>query len=305
MRIDENGNLIPNRPAQPYSANSRPAPPYQSVTVEGPPAEGEMRRGCRWPIHPIFIGLVVLFFGFVTLLHFVGVNKALVFAVVLTAWVISLALHEWGHAVTAYFGGDYSVVEKGYLTLDFTKYVDPVMSIGLPFLMLLVGGIPMPGGAVWIQTSSLRSKTWETAVSLAGPLANFVCCAILGVLTFTYATFVNKGSSDVVGSLALAAYFQALAVWINLIPLPPLDGWGALSVWLSDECWLKKQLQNPTHRMIATLLTFVVIWLVVQFVPPFGWVVRKTATLFGPTEYQIAVGYTRFKIPTHGFNGFG
>ena len=66
-------------------------------------------------------------------------------------WAVSLCLHEFGHAYTAYRGGDRSVRAKGYLTLDIRRYADLGLSLVLPVFFLLLGGIPLPGGAVWID----------------------------------------------------------------------------------------------------------------------------------------------------------
>jgi Zn-dependent protease len=53
----------------------------------------------------------------------------------------SLCLHEFGHALLAYRGGDRSVRAKGYLTLDIRRYTDPVFSLLLPLLLLAAGGV--------------------------------------------------------------------------------------------------------------------------------------------------------------------
>ena len=70
------------------------------------------------------------------------------FAIVLVGWVFSLCLHEFSHALVAYYGGDTTVREKGYLTFNPLKYTHPVYSIVLPLLFLVMGGIGLPGGAV-------------------------------------------------------------------------------------------------------------------------------------------------------------
>src|SRR5574340_360663 len=96
------------------------------------------------------------------------------FIVVLLGWVFSLCLHEFSHAAVAYLGGDTTVREKGYLTFNPLKYTHPVFSILLPLVFLALGGIGLPGGAVYIETWRLRSRGWKTAVSLAGPASNLV-----------------------------------------------------------------------------------------------------------------------------------
>ena len=90
---------------------------------------------------------------------------------VLAGWAVSLCLHEFGHAYTAYRGGDRSVRAKGYLTLDIRRYADLGLSLVLPVFFLLLGGIPLPGGAVWIDHGAIRSRAVRSLVSLAGPAA--------------------------------------------------------------------------------------------------------------------------------------
>jgi hypothetical protein len=84
---------------------------------------------------------------------------------VLGGWAVALCLHEFGHAVTAYRGGDRLVRAKGYLTLDIRRYTDPVMSLLLPLVLLALGGIPPPGGAVWINQST-GNLGWYTPLPL-------------------------------------------------------------------------------------------------------------------------------------------
>ena len=82
------------------------------------------------------------------------------FIVVLIGWVFSLTLHQFSHAMVPYRGGDFTVREKGYLTFNPLKYTHPVYSILLPVVFLLLGGIGLPGGAVYIETWRLYSRKW-------------------------------------------------------------------------------------------------------------------------------------------------
>ena len=47
---------------------------------------------------------------------------------------------------------------RGYLTLNPLKYTHPLLSIVLPVLFLLMGGIGLPGGAVWVDRHAIRGK---------------------------------------------------------------------------------------------------------------------------------------------------
>lgn len=154
----------------------------------------------------------------------------LTFVVVILGWVLSLTLHEFSHALVAYFGGDTSVKDKGYLTFNPLKYTHPLYSILLPLLFLLMGGIGLPGGAVYIETWRLHSRRWETAVSLAGPVSNLLLAVLLGVL-LKYAPVSEEG---IWPGLAFLALLQVTAAIFNLLPIPPFDGYGAIRPHLSQ-----------------------------------------------------------------------
>jgi Zn-dependent protease len=155
---------------------------------------------------------------------------------VLGGWAVSLCLHEFGHAAVAYRGGDRSVREKGYLTLDIRRYTDVGLSFVLPIFILLVGGIPLPGGAVWINHGAIRSRGARSLVSLAGPATNLV----LGGLLTAAVAMVEMPIGLAVG-LSCLAFIQVIAFVLNILPIPGLDGFGVLEPFLS----------LPARRMAA------------------------------------------------------
>ncbi|RZS33913.1 Zn-dependent protease [Herbihabitans rhizosphaerae] len=182
---------------------------------------------------PIFLGLIALTVagGVLTGLDNEYQSAGTIagtWLLVIGGWAVSLCLHEFGHAFTAFRGGDREVYFKGYLTLDPRKYTDPVLSLFLPLLLLAAGGIPLPGGAVWINHYSLRSKGVESAVSLAGPAANLG----LGIL-ITIAMALTNPAPMLAAALSYLALVQILAFVLNMLPIPGLDGWGALEPYLS------------------------------------------------------------------------
>ncbi|MFP4322913.1 MAG: site-2 protease family protein, partial [Anaerolineales bacterium] len=164
------------------------------------------------------------------------------FGLVLFIWVFSLTLHEFSHAAVAYMGGDYTVKDKGYLTFNPLKYTHPLLSIILPLVFLALGGIGLPGGAVYIEKHRLRSPWWATAVSLAGPASNLLMAALLaipfavGLLEVpNIQAYIFFGSPDDVrieAALAFSILLQFTAVVLNLLPIPPLDGFQALAPWI-------------------------------------------------------------------------
>lgn len=182
-------------------------------------------------ISPMFLLLVAVTVcgGFLAV---VGNRVALTAGVVLLVlggWAVSLCLHEFGHAFVARRGGDISVENRGYLTLDIRRYVNPMLSFGLPLLFLLAGGIPLPGGAVWIDRWAIASRATRSMVSLAGPLINLV----LGVLVAIVASRLAMPVGLLVG-LSYLALVQVLAFFLNILPIPGLDGFGVLEPYLSE-----------------------------------------------------------------------
>jgi Zn-dependent protease len=162
-----------------------------------------------------------------------GSARVNVLLFVISGWVVSLCLHEFGHALTAYRSGDLGVAERGYLTLNPLRYTNPLMSIVFPLVFLLLGGIGLPGGAVWVDHSHIRGRLRESLISLAGPLVNvaFLLATVapfaLGVDTYTHGVFW--------AGLAFLAFLQLTATVLNLAPIPGVDGGNALRPWLSPE----------------------------------------------------------------------
>ena len=135
-------------------------------------ADSAATRVPRGP-SPIFLGLVAIA-GVTGWLLFAGIGDPglVTFFFVLAAWVVTLSLHEFSHALVAFRNGDVSVAHRGYLTLDPLRYTHVVFSLVLPLVFLLLGGIGLPGGAVFIDRRALKSRAAMSAVSAAGPLAN-------------------------------------------------------------------------------------------------------------------------------------
>jgi len=179
----------------------------------------------------------------------------LVFYIVTVGWIFSVCLHEFGHAFVAYRGGDHTVAEKGYLTFNPLKYVDPLWSIVMPVIFLMLGGIGLPGGAVYINRHLLRSRGWDTGVSLAGPAMNLLLIFIIAVAFWT--GFVEPdGTNALVISLAFLMQLQVSALLLNLLPVPPLDGFQALAPWLPEQVRIK----GMEYANLCIFVLFLALW---------------------------------------------
>jgi Zn-dependent protease len=212
----------------------------------------------------------------------------LTFVVVLVGWVFSLCLHEFSHALVAYYGGDTSVREKGYLTFNPLKYTHPVYSLLLPLLFLVMGGIGLPGGAVYIETWRLRSPRWISAVSLAGPTANLILAILLGIVL----SIVPVTQSGIWPGIAFLAFLQVSAVILNLIPLPPFDGFGAIEPYLPAN--LRMRLAET--RGMLSWIVFLLLWYVPLVGNLFWGLVFLIGQGLGIPLHLAALGLTQFQF---------
>ena len=181
----------------------------------------------------IFLGVVALFVvtGVMAWREF-GNTRVDVFLFVAAGWVISLCLHEYAHAVIAYRAGDRAVADRGYLTLNPLKYAHPVLSIVLPLLFVLLGGIGLPGGAVWVDHHAVRSKLLDSLISFAGPATNLVLTVVLLVPVWVADTGAH---APFWAGVAFLAFLQLTASILNFLPIPGIDGGNLIQPWLSPQ----------------------------------------------------------------------
>ncbi|HWD68079.1 MAG TPA: site-2 protease family protein [Caulobacteraceae bacterium] len=183
------------------------------------------------------------------------------FAFVLVGWILSVMLHEFSHAAVAWLGGDHTVKAKGYLDFDPRRYGALQTTLLIPILALALGGVGFPGGAVYLRNDLMRSRAWRAAAALAGPAATAV---ILLLLATGLRLWAGQGevSGDLLAALAMLAFLQAMALILNLLPLPGLDGFNALRPFLPRSL-------GPTLRR-AEGLTWLVLLALIFFVPGVG-----------------------------------
>jgi len=166
-------------------------------------------------------------------------------------------MHEFGHAIVAYWGGDHTVKEKGYLTLNPLNYTHPVLSIVMPVVMLAIGGIPLPGGAVYIEHQLLRSRAWETAVALAGVAINWLMVLFLAAF-FKLGIIPDDPQNLACVAFGLLLQFEVASILLNLIPIPPLDGFQAIAPWLPRH--IRDQMFSMSNMSMWIL--FLALWYV-------------------------------------------
>jgi len=229
------------------------------------------------PVSSAFLLLIVAFLGCAVLMMYrPDQARWLVFPFVLTGFLISVCLHEFGHALVAFHCGDTTVEEKGYLTLNPLHYTDLQYSIIFPLLVMAIGGVGLPGAAVYINTHLLRRSVYSAYVSAGGPLATAVVLLAL-MLTIDLAFKPTAPDPVLYAAVAYLAMLQVTMLVFNLLPCPGLDGWGIIEPFLSYET----QAWGRRAAMIAPVLLVLALF----FVPGLsGWfwdVVDAISSLIG------------------------
>lgn len=222
--------------------------------------EQRARTGTRRPGW-VFYAVVAAFLGLcgvavaleVPILTSEPVGRVVAVGVLVVGVVLSVTLHEYAHALTAYWGGDRSVVAKGYLGLDFRRYAHPLLSIGMPVLFLAVGALPLPGGAVLIEHHRLRSRAWSSIVSLSGVVMN---AAFAVVLAAVLASGLLDGSLVLQSLLSYLAVIQVTLVLLNLLPVPGLDGYGVVEPFLPRGVARTLDTLRPYGLVLLVVLMF-------------------------------------------------
>jgi Zn-dependent protease len=181
------------------------------------------------------------------------------------------------------------VAGKGYLTLNPLKYTDVALSFVLPVLFLLLGGIGLPGGAVYIDRGAIRGRIKHSLISAAGPLANLVFAIVLGVILSNLATSLDHALFW--SGVAFLAFLQVTAAVLNLLPVPGLDGFGIVEPYLPRH-WVAQANRVGGYAFMALLA---LLW-----IPPvnrqFFSVIYHLTDLFGINSDLTAVGHALFQF---------
>lgn len=150
------------------------------------------------------------------------------------ALIFAVCFHESAHGAVALACGDPTAREQGRISLNPLKHIDPIGSILLPAALALAGA-PVFGWARPVPVSLARTRDPRRArllISAAGPVSNLILAAGFAVVVGWLRPQVIQGTGVVLETVFWLAVFSVivnvvLAVF-NLLPIPPLDGFGVL-----------------------------------------------------------------------------
>lgn len=161
--------------------------------------------------------------------------------------LVMLPVHEFAHAVTAHWLGDYTPKAYGRLTLNPKAHLDPWGAI---MLVLCGFGYAKPVAVNPYNFRRMKPKGGMAVTALAGPASNLLM-ALLSLLAFRIYLLVSGGDILTAGNTVyldseLTKYLYLIFVEIfaginiglavfNLLPIPPLDGSRIFSVLLPDK----------------------------------------------------------------------
>lgn len=141
--------------------------------------------------------------------------------------IIGLSFHEAAHAFASYKLGDPTPKFQGRLTLNPLKHFDPAGFIALLFIGF-GWGVPVQINPDYYK----NRRAGELIVSLAGVTANFLIAAVFAFLVkgMAASSFVSGGLGSIIYQMLIyIVYINLVLMIFNLIPIPPLDGFGVIT----------------------------------------------------------------------------
>jgi len=181
----------------------------------------------------------------------------------LAVWVLpvlfAITLHEVAHGWIAWLLGDDTAKRFGRLSLNPLHHVDPIGTVAVPLIMLLLGGFifgwakPVP-----VDYGRLRNPKRDMAlVALAGPGANlgmalfWALVARLGIwleMSYVSVPLIYMGAAGI--------FFNLVLMILNLLPIPPLDG-GRVLVGVLPGRWAGMVARLEPYGMPLLLLLLI------------------------------------------------
>lgn len=181
------------------------------------------------------------------------------------AMLFALTFHEAAHAFASNFLGDDLARREGRLSLNPAVHVDPIGTLFFPLVCSVVGA-PFIG---WAKPVPYDERNFKKPVrdamltAAAGPVSNIILgfiCALILALNYQYQWSVFQAGSPLAPAIKIIAamtYVNGMLAFLNLIPLPPLDGATIMRAFVNRDFWDRyEETIGPYGFIIFLMLAF-------------------------------------------------
>ena len=209
-------------------------------------------------------------------------------------WVLpvlfAITVHEVAHGFAARYFGDRTAEMLGRLTLNPLKHIDPVGTVLVPGVMLLLGGFifgwakPVP-----VAFRNLRHpKTDMAIVAAAGPAANLLMAlawAVVVKLSVVYHVALGPAAlfAALIGVAGIS--INLILMVLNLLPIPPLDG-GRVVVGVLPEPASSQFARIEPFGLFVVLGLLALGWLHFLLAPMIHWALILVLKVVGLSSQQ-------------------
>jgi Zn-dependent protease len=205
--------------------------------------------------------------------------------------VLSVAVHEFGHAIVGHWLGDDTPSRQGRVTLNPAAHADPLGTLILPVVAMILSvqaGQPPGVGFGWgkpVQTQprnytrKVRMATGQALVALAGPMMNLVLGTVVAVIFAALLKWhVIDGSKPIAEALNMVVTVNYTLLFFNLLPVPPLDGG-----WILEWATPYKYRRHLEHYQVYAPFVF----MAVVMISPLRFLFQWPASFLQDHVYQL------------------
>lgn len=152
-------------------------------------------------------------------------------------FILSVAVHEFGHAFVADRLGDRLPRRQGRVTLNPMAHADPIGTLLLPFFFLATTG---QYGFAWgkpVLISPRHTRRNDLLISFAGPAMNVLLAVLAATVTVALVRLEVVDRETALKALAPVVFLNFIMFFFNLLPAAPLDG-SSVVRGLIPEAWV-------------------------------------------------------------------
>ena len=174
--------------------------------------------------------------------------------------LLAITVHEAAHGYAAKHFGDKTAYFLGRITLNPIKHIDPIGTVVIPGMLLLLSAPFLFGWAkpVPVNFSNLNNPKKDMMwVALAGPASNLVMAIIWAIILGLFKSSGTSYALFIIGMAQVGIMINLVLMLLNLLPIPPLDG-GRMAVSLLPSPWSYKLASIERYGM------FILIFLIVS-----------------------------------------